>query len=325
MTERVDLNVARMREVAAVPGVGPLQARSIVLDRRLYGRFQSIEDVRRVPGVSVKLVKLLAGRFKVDPPEREIPVVIHFDGKEPIYFAGPPSAVRGEFVVRNDGDASVCAVALQVESGKLRTDEGVPLARVALGLPLGAGERRRVALKLRLDPSTPPDTYHATFVGGTGRHPVTILVSEHFATRFSPPAIMLPTVAGKYERQVVVRNYGNVPIIIKDIGAVQLEDKALQCRVIRETIRNTSEKSTLDQLVGTAVNELKKDFALIPPLRLRAKNRPVHIEPGADGLLILEVNVPMKLPRGRDFRASAVVYDTRLRLQLVEGLAPVRA
>jgi len=321
MAERIDLNLARTRDIAAVPGVDRLQARSIVRDRKRFGPFQSMNDVRRVRGVSEKLVAMLEERFTVRRVERrDDEVMLRFEDGKPFYFAGPPRQVGGLIGIENVGDETARAVVLRIECAELRTAEGEPLRGVRLRISLGPGERRRLEIRLRLHDTTPPGTYQAFVAVGEHRHPVVIAVAEYTATALLPAPVTLPTLPNKYERKITVRNNGNIPITVGDIGAVQLEDDNLQCRVIRETIHKTPHNPTLDQLVGTAADVLKKDFASVPPLRVRTKNKPVHVEPGGDALLDLEITVPTKLRHDISYSATAVVFDTRLTFELIPGI-----
>jgi hypothetical protein len=100
---------------------------------------------------------------------------------------------------------------------------------------------------------------------------------------------------------------------------VPIEDRDLQCRVIRETIART-EHPTWDELIGKAADELKKNYTELGPLKIRTKNKPVHIEPGGNALLDLEVEVPAKLPPRRSFVATASIHNAPLTFELVSGL-----
>lgn len=48
---RVDLNLAGVDRLRLLPGIGPAMARRIIADREARGRYASLGDVARVPGV----------------------------------------------------------------------------------------------------------------------------------------------------------------------------------------------------------------------------------------------------------------------------------
>lgn len=63
--EQVDLATARKAELECLPGVGPARADSILAFRTRGGGFRSVEDLREVPGVSVRLFERLRSRVRV--------------------------------------------------------------------------------------------------------------------------------------------------------------------------------------------------------------------------------------------------------------------
>src|SRR5262245_50334576 len=63
----LDLNRASAEELEALPGIGPVLARRIVLDRRESGRFRRAEDLLRVRGVGPRLLERLRPRIALGP------------------------------------------------------------------------------------------------------------------------------------------------------------------------------------------------------------------------------------------------------------------
>lgn len=51
---KVDLNSADVTQLDGLPGIGPATAAKIVADRQTNGRFKSVEDLTRVPGIGPK-------------------------------------------------------------------------------------------------------------------------------------------------------------------------------------------------------------------------------------------------------------------------------
>lgn len=51
---KVDLNSADATQLDSLPGIGPSTAAKIVADRQTNGRFKSVEDLTRVPGIGPK-------------------------------------------------------------------------------------------------------------------------------------------------------------------------------------------------------------------------------------------------------------------------------
>lgn len=67
----IDLNQAPPRELALLPGVGPVLAKRIAENRDRLGPFGSTDDVGRVHGVGDKTIALFAEYVTVDPRNAE--------------------------------------------------------------------------------------------------------------------------------------------------------------------------------------------------------------------------------------------------------------
>jgi hypothetical protein len=323
MADRLDLNTARLREIAELPGVDRWLARRIVLDRRIHGPFQGLEDLARVEGVTPRVLDMLAAR--VDIMESREPLPAHLlmfgqvgEGAEPagpLLFVGPPNALRGSFILRNHGESSVRAPRFRIENTTLRGFGNTLRPTITVDVWLPPGAEQRVTLAVSVDPFTAPGTYEAELVHGETRQPVKFIVTGSPLTVLSPSRLLLTQRHRRTEHQVLVRNDGNVPLTIEDLGALVLEDMELQCRVIRETVRHT-QHPTWDELVGTAADELKKEFGDLKPLEVRTLNKPVHVPPGGQALLVLEVEIPKEIPRRRTYVATGRVGDASLAFEL---------
>lgn len=55
----IDINAATEAELSALPRIGPALARRIVEDRAVSGRFASIDDLDRVPGIGPRTVEAI--------------------------------------------------------------------------------------------------------------------------------------------------------------------------------------------------------------------------------------------------------------------------
>ncbi len=56
---RIDLNSAQSRELALLPGVGPVLAKRIVENRNRLGPFRTVDDLSRVHGIGPKTIERL--------------------------------------------------------------------------------------------------------------------------------------------------------------------------------------------------------------------------------------------------------------------------
>jgi hypothetical protein len=326
MGGQVDLNTARIREIAALPGLTHMLARGIVLDRRRYGAFTSLEDVMtRITGFNGILLSNLGDRVSVSPPDYDVPAMhVELESLDsakadgPIVFAGPPRAVRGTFLVHNHGWMPLGAPPIRLEIEGLRWAEGSSIGRLAIRSGLLPGQCRRETVMLRLDPSTPPGSYQARLLLGETVTPACVIVTESPASLLSPTTLALPTLAGKYKRSLILRNEGNIVLRAGDTDAVLPLDQNLECRVIRETLRKVS-SPTWDALTATAADEAKRNLEQLSLVIIRTLNKPIHVDRGGTILLNLEIQVP-RLPRRRSFVAAAMICGSQLTLNLLPWL-----
>jgi competence protein ComEA len=61
----LNLNTATVRELEALPGVGPALARRIVEFREKKGGFRRVEELLAVPGISERRFRILKDRLVV--------------------------------------------------------------------------------------------------------------------------------------------------------------------------------------------------------------------------------------------------------------------
>jgi competence ComEA-like helix-hairpin-helix protein len=64
----IDLNVATLKELQQLPGVGPVTAQRIIDMRQKSGRFRRVEDLLAVRGISTKRLEALRPYVTVSPP-----------------------------------------------------------------------------------------------------------------------------------------------------------------------------------------------------------------------------------------------------------------
>jgi competence ComEA-like helix-hairpin-helix protein len=71
----IDLNVANLKELQELPGVGPVTAQRIIDLREKSGRFHRVEDLLAVRGISQKKLDALRPYVMVSaPPSAATPV-----------------------------------------------------------------------------------------------------------------------------------------------------------------------------------------------------------------------------------------------------------
>jgi competence ComEA-like helix-hairpin-helix protein len=69
----IDLNVATVKELEQLPGIGPTTAKAIVQFRAKSGRFRRVEDLLAVRGISEAKLNKLRPYITVSPPSKKSP------------------------------------------------------------------------------------------------------------------------------------------------------------------------------------------------------------------------------------------------------------
>lgn len=93
---QIDVNKASPMELESIPGVGPVIAQKMVVERERNGPFDSREDLERVPGMGVRLIERIGSYLVFDTavPEdlQSVPAAMEVEAEEPLddYSSGDP-------------------------------------------------------------------------------------------------------------------------------------------------------------------------------------------------------------------------------------------
>lgn len=252
-----------------------------------------------------------------------VPPLLMEETDEPIVLVGPPRSLLGEFHLHNPTDEKVI-----VREPRLRavaTPEGADARRAALlqqpsrlmrRIVMRPGRSRHVPLSLSLHPHTPPGTYHAALDINGRQRAVVMHVTEEVSLTFAPEELVLPNRAGEaIEKRVVFRNEGNVPVSVRSIGAVVLDEELVHCRALRGALADVGDKMTkLDDFVVALGHRYRQ---LYETLTLKVKNTATTLQPGATQAIDLTIGLPDKLePRSR-YRGYAALSTSSLLFTVV--------
>jgi competence protein ComEA len=69
----IDVNSADVTQLQQLPGIGPKLSQRIVDERTLRGRFNSVDDLRRVAGIGAKTLEKLRPLIVTPPPAPGVP------------------------------------------------------------------------------------------------------------------------------------------------------------------------------------------------------------------------------------------------------------
>ena len=234
-------------------------------------------------------------------------------GDLPLVLVGPPRAVRGEFRVSNPGGQKVVVrqPLLRTATAAAKAKGGGPAvgeAEHALRrIVLRPGQTRPVPVALSLDPRTPPGSYEGRLEVAGEQRDVVVHVTEVVALSIEPGQVVVPARPGaKVEKRVVLTNEGNVPVSVKSIGAVVLDEELAHCRALRGALEDVG--GTMEKLDDFVVALGRRYHRIYETLVLRVRNEASTLAPGETRALDLKITVPEKLePRSRYSGYAAIV------------------
>ena len=223
-------------------------------------------------------------------------------------------------------DVAKAAKAADVSKAELQRADAVKPSRIAAVLPeaglslrrivVRPGQSRPVPVALELDPRTPPGTYHAEMMVNDQKRDVVMHVTEDVSLQITPEEIVLDSVPGaKTTKTVVFSNQGNVPVVIRTIGTVVLDEELVHCRALRGAIADVGESmKTLDDFVAALGKRYKK---LYETLALKVQNDAVTLDPGDTKAIDVTVVLPDKLEKSSRYTGYAALSTGSLTFTVV--------
>jgi hypothetical protein len=255
-------------------------------------------------------------------PPTDRKTVLMPDAAEPLVLVGPPRDVRGQFRVQNSSDRKIVVRQPQLKAaatGRTKAAAALPETAVALRrIIVRPGRARPVPVALALDPHTPPGTYHARLDVEGEQRTVVMHVTEDVALSIAPQEIVIANGPGeKIQKQVVFTNDGNVPVSVKTIGAVVLDDELAHCRALRGALADVGH--TMKNLDDFAVALGRRYQALYETLVLRVQNEEVTVAPGETKAVDLTITLPEKLELRSRYKGYAAISTSTLTFTIVPG------
>jgi hypothetical protein len=173
---------------------------------------------------------------------------------------------------------------------------------------LRPGEQALVAMKLALSGQTAPGVYQMEAKIGDRCVPVQAHVTEHVDFRIEPSAVTLLVGADRViEREFVVENAGNVPLLLGDRCETPLLNSIDFMTAFREGLRNTvgvEMKSRLEKLL----DEIGR--VQVGPLVVERER--VTLRPGEKRHGTARFELPEDIKPSRHYRAVLELYNATL-------------
>lgn len=195
---------------------------------------------------------------------------------------------------------------------------GLPVERLSLRGIVPPGQSGEIAVRLHIDPRTPPGRYPAALQMGDAQVPVEILVPEERLVDLQPNSIAAHVAPGQeLAHKIVVENRGNVPIAVHDPDAVALQPAEALHDLLRRALKetNTDDPDEFQRsLVARGREMIQADRGRLVLARIDEGAQ--EIPPGGSALVTLRYRVPPRLDRGTEylmhFHLAGVPVQVRL-------------
>lgn len=251
--------------------------------------------------------------------ESELQAAIILDAEQPLVLVGPPRGVRGEFRLQNPTDRKVIVHEPRVRPATAqRAAATAVLGEVPMVMRriiMRPGQSRPIPVALALDPRTPPGTYDAELEIHGQLRTVVMHVLEEVSLAIAPQGLVLPNHPGKVRKTVVFTNHGNVPIPVRSLGTVVLDEELVHCRALRGALSDVGE--TMESLDHFAAALGRRYHKLYETLVLKVQNSAVTLEPGQTQAVDLTITLPKGLEARSRYSGYAAISTNNLTFTVV--------
>lgn len=228
-------------------------------------------------------------------------------GSTPILLYGEQDRMQGEVWLTNPTSA-----AIGVSGGSLLVNFAVPETGTISfppGAAVPAGATRRLALDMALQPIAAPGVYTATITlntaAGSQTIPATAVVASVFLPVVAPGTLTFTgvTASATVDGSIVVRNRGNIPVVVSTIPAETLVEIAVLPYV-------------LDVGAGGSVS-VEPAPGASPGGTVTFTNNTPTINPGDWAPVDFQLTTPASLAAGRQFRVLPRIASARFAVDLL--------
>lgn len=234
--------------------------------------------------------------------------------KAPIPLVARRGRLRAKIAYENRGGTTLEAHV----APSLLAPEAVAVRRLSLRGLVPAGQTGDIAVKLQIDPRTPPGRYAAALRMGGTEVPVELLVPEERRVHLRPGVIAASVQPGQeMTHQIAVENDGNVPIMLHDPDAVALQPAEALHELVRRALQQVDSDDPdafQRSLVARGRELIQADRSRLVLARLDGGLR--ELPPGGRTLVTLRFRVPQKLDRGQVYQMHFKLAGVPVQFQL---------
>ena len=305
----LNLNKASVHELQEFFGIGVQSAKRMVRYREENNNKLSRADIALIPNLSNATVKKVAqksSKQNINKAASKFNPSASFKGN------------RFKVLLPNEEKNKESALEIGFKADGLFDKKGIPLND--LKLKRNAEGNNMLRINVPLSKHTPPGTYKVLINAGSKQFEVNLDVVENMGVTIFPNSIQLLGNQRTAKKELMITNTGNVPLEIKDPGAIMLEVEHIDCRVIRGVvggIRSNRSKASanIDEIINLASKELEQLYHEAGALKVTLVGGATVIAPGESKKVTLNFSIPTTL-KNRSYNGTIRFYETNLHVNV---------
>jgi hypothetical protein len=236
--------------------------------------------------------------------------------EEEIVLSGPPAFLTGFITFQNNVKEDVFIKDLPL-SHKGKTP-GLTKQSLDINTILSPNEVKSHFTSFAANPNTPPGTYQSTIsVGGKERN-LKMIVQENLEIMLIPAQVTFMGIAPGmvHNKEILLVNKGNVPVMIPNIKHNTTLDMDLICRNLSLAIRETGDKGT-NATLDVFVKGLKKDIAGWIETSIKESGQIVN--PGETKVICNSFVIPKDINDQRIYEGEIRILDQELDYRIIQS------
>ena len=307
---KININKASKKELQQLPGIGTnLADKILALRGNKKNHFNSVEDIKQLKGVTKPIFEKIQNLITVSEDNLE-PKTSKKRQSIVLHACGEPGRIKLELPLIEESGSKRVTISFSKTPGLLSSKK-IALDDVVMKRSVFQRNGRSLKIKVPLAKETPPGTYETLITAGEVEYKALIDVTKKVATKIIPRKVFIEenNVNG-IEQTFFISNNGNVPLTLRNPGAVILEPDFMECRTIRAAVKKLQNVKDMVEALSSVAGELDKLYKESGAMRITLKGKPIIIQPGTTKKVSFLVKLPNSLKKSVTYQGSFRFYKS---------------
>lgn len=305
-SEKININEVSKDAIVKELGLSSAQAQKIIDYRLSKGPFKSYSDLNKIPGLSKSSSQKLASNLSFNADNQKF----NFTN------LSQHSASRLKFNLKLPDKISE-DVKISFGNTSLLDKNQKPLSALNLNYPVFENQLPDLRVKIPLSRYNPPGTHTLEMTVNGVKQKVNIDIDERISVQITPNQFYIENAAGSnIEKEIFITNMGNLPLQLKDPGAVMLESEFLECRMVRDAVHQIrSKKFNIDELLNAFADKLGNLYEEAGAMKIKFDKQSL-LAPGERIKVKLKIQLPKGLKPTQKYYGTYRLYDATIKFNI---------